>query len=191
MAAKKTKRNFLKQFIKDRNMVGAVGPSTRYLGEKMLENIDFSASKLIVELGPGTGVFTDLIIESMDENAKLLVFELNDNFYGSLAQRINDPRVQVIHDSAEHIRKYLNEEEQTEVDVVISSLPLTVFPEELRHAVLDESYFCLKQDGIYKQFQYSLHARKLLEARYDDVSISFTVKNFPPAFVYTCFKKGK
>ena len=189
MPAKKTKRNFLKQFIKERRVVGAVNPSTKALGEKMIENIDFKKSKLLVELGPGTGVFTDVIIDRMDKDAKLLVFELNDNFFESLHARINDPRVQVIHDSAEHVHKYLNESEQKSVDAVISSLPLTVFPDKLRHAVLDEAFTCLKDDGVYTQFQYSLQAKKLLEARYKNVSIKFTLKNFPPAFVYTCLKK--
>ncbi len=188
MAAKKTKRNFLKQFVKDRQMVGAVSPSSRFLGEKMLEDIDFNSTKLIVELGPGTGIFTDMIIEQMSENARLLVFELNDNFYESLHKRISDHRVQVIHDSAEFISKYLTEEEQKDVDLVVSSLPLTVFPEKLRKAVIDEAYDCLKDDGVYRQFQYSLHAKKLLESRYKNVGISFTVRNFPPAFVYTCTK---
>jgi len=188
MPQKKTKRNFLKEFIKERRVVGAVHPSTKALGEKMVEYVDFSTSNLIVELGPGTGVFTDVIIEHLNKDAKLLVFELNDNFYESLAARINHPQVQIIHDSAEFIHKYLNEDEQKKVDVVISSLPLTVFPKELRHAVLDEAYACLKEDGMYTQFQYSLQAKKLLEARYKNVSIKFTLKNFPPAFVYTCRK---
>lgn len=188
MAAKKVKRNFLKQFIKDRQMVGAIHPSTRFLGEKMLENIDFSNAKLIVELGPGTGIFTDMIIEQLAPDARLLVFELNDNFFDSLHKRIHDPRVQVIHDSAEYIGKYLSEEEQNQVNVVISSLPLTVFPETLRTKVLDVAFDCLREDGIFKQFQYSLHAKKLLQSRYKKVGITFTVKNFPPAFVYSCTK---
>ena len=75
------KRNFIKQFFKDKKMVGAVSPSTRFLAEKMLENIDFNTSKLIIELGPGTGVFTDEIIKRMASDAVLLTFELNDNFY--------------------------------------------------------------------------------------------------------------
>jgi phospholipid N-methyltransferase len=189
MPPKKTKRNFLKEFIKERRVVGAVNPSTKALGEKMIENVDFDNSNLIVELGPGTGVFTDVIIERMKSDAKLLVFELNDNFFESLDARIDDPRVQIIHDSAEHIHKYLSEEEQKQVDAVISSLPLTVFPEKLRHTVLDEAYACLKDNGVYTQFQYSLQAKKLLESRYKNVSIKFTMKNFPPAFVYTCLKK--
>jgi len=184
-----TKRNFLKQFFKDRKMVGAVSPSTRFLGEKMLASIDFDKAKQLVELGPGTGVFTDIIIERMRDDAQLLVFELNDEFYHNLNNRINDPRVQIIHDSAENIAKYLPEEEQTNQDAVISSLPLMVFPDELRSAVVQAGYNALKSSGTYVQFQYSLQSKKFLENIYKSVRITFTIKNFPPAFVYTCKKK--
>ena len=183
------KRNFIKQFFKDKKMVGAVSPSTRFLGEKMLENIDFNTSKLIIELGPGTGIFTDEIIKRMANDAVLLTFELNDNFYESLAERIHDPRVTIIHDSAEFVQKYIDElAGGAKADVVVSSLPLMVFPENLRNAVVDVSHDCLKKNGIYVQFQYSLQSKKLLESKYKDVSIRFTIKNFPPAFVYTCNK---
>ena len=167
-------------------MVGAVAPSSKFLGQRMLENVDFSSDKIIVELGPGTGVFTDLIIARMAEDAQLFVFELNDNFYNSLNDRINDPRVKIIHDSAEHIMEYLNKD--TRADVVISSLPLMIFSEELRNSVVQESFDCLKEEGKYIQFQYSKQSKKLLQSKYADVSIKFTVKNFPPAFVYTCLK---
>lgn len=185
-----TKRNnFLKQFFKDRKMVGAVSPSTKFLGEKMLENIDFDNAKGLIELGPGTGVFTDVIIERMRKDAKLLVFELNDEFYENLSARIDDPRVQIIHDSAENIAKYLPEEEQTNQDAVISSLPLMVFPSDLRQAVVNAAYTALKPKGKYVQFQYSLQSKKFLESIFKKVKITFTIKNFPPAFVYTCNKK--
>lgn len=184
-----TKRSFIKQFFKDKQMVGAVSPSTKFLGEKMLENVDFENAKLIVELGPGTGVFTDLIIQRMRPDAKLLIFELNDAFHTTLNSRIIDTRVNVIHDSAEHIEKYLNEiQDGIQADVVISSLPLMVFPEALRLAVIDAAYKTLKKNGKYIQFQYSLQSKKLLESKYEDVSVKFTIKNFPPAFVYTCNK---
>lgn len=180
------KRNFIKQFIKDKKMIGAVSPSSKSLAKKMVSNIDFSRDKLIVELGPGTGVFTDLIIDKMAKDARLLVFELNDNFYHSLSSRIDDPRVQIIHDSAEFIHKYIGESEK--LDVVISSLPLMIFSESLRQAVVNESYACLKKNGKYIQFQYSLQSKKLLEEKYKNVNIQFTIKNLPPAFVYNCIK---
>ena len=79
-----SKRNFLKQFFKDRKVVGAVSPSTKFLGEKMLASIDFDKARNMVELGPGTGVFTDIIIQRMHRDAKLLVLELNDDFFHKL-----------------------------------------------------------------------------------------------------------
>ncbi len=183
-----TKRSFIKQFFKDKQMVGAISPSTKFLGLKMLENVDFEKADVIIELGPGTGVFTDLIIEKMKPTSKLLVFELNDNFHASLNNRIKDPRVQIIHDSAEHIEQYLNAD-MGSPDVVISSLPLMVFPEKLRLSVVNAAHNVLKPNGKYIQFQYSLQSKKLLESVYKKVTVKFTIKNFPPAFVYTCLKK--
>jgi phospholipid N-methyltransferase len=142
----------------------------------------------IVELGPGTGVFTDIIIQRMHKDARLLVLELHDDFYAKLDKRIDDPRVQVIHDSAENISKYLAEELQENQDAVISSLPLMVFSAPLRKAVVDASYKSLKPTGKYVQFQYSLQSKKFLESVYKNVKVTFTIKNFPPAFVYSCQK---
>ena len=181
-----TKRSFIKQFFKDRQMVGAVSPSTRFLGERMLENIDFSTAKLIIELGPGSGVFTDIIMQRMLPDAKLITLELNDEFYESLSQRINDPRVEIIHDSAEHLENFIPKGEK--VDCVISSLPLMVLPEKLRINIVKSSHDILKPKGTYMQFQYSLQSKKLLESVFDSVSVRFTIKNLPPAFVYTCQK---
>jgi phosphatidylethanolamine/phosphatidyl-N-methylethanolamine N-methyltransferase len=184
-----SKRNFLKQFFKERKVVGAVSPSTKFLGEKMLASIDFDKARHLVELGPGTGVFTDIIIQRMHKDAKLLVLELNNDFYEKLNKRIDDPRVQVIHDSAENISKYLEEEAQTKQDAVISSLPLMVFSAPLRQAVVDAAYACIRPHGNYVQFQYSLQSKKFLENIFKTVKVTFTVKNFPPAFVYSCQKK--
>ena len=63
-----------------------------------------------------------------------------------------------------------------------------VFPEELRLSVVKEASEVIKKNGKYIQFQYSLQSKKLLEATYKSVSVKFTMKNFPPAFVYTCLK---
>ena len=69
------KRSFLKQFWKEKKMVGAMAPSSRFLAKKMLKNIDFENARILIELGPGNGVFTEKIIEKMHPDAKLLVFE--------------------------------------------------------------------------------------------------------------------
>lgn len=179
---------FLSQFWKEKRMVGAISASSRYLGEKMIDAIDFDRQKVLVELGPGTGVFTDMIIDQMADDAVLFVFELNDRFYQQLVDRIKDRRVHLIHDSAEKVEHYLREFGYAQADVVISSLPLAVFTKELRAAVLKASKDAIKEDGIYVQFQYSLQAKKELEKIFKRVTIRWTALNFPPAFVYTCKK---
>tara|TARA_B110000285_G_scaffold223341_1_gene278703 strand:- start:4265 stop:4819 length:555 start_codon:yes stop_codon:yes gene_type:complete len=181
-----TKGSFIKQFFKDRQMVGSVTPSTRFLAEKMIKNIDFNKDKLIIELGPGNGVFTDLILKQMEPDTKLIILELNNEFYKSLSGRITDPRVKVVHDSAENIEKYIPG--GAKVDCVISSLPLMVLPEAVRVNIVNISNAVLKPKGLYMQFQYSLQSKKLLESVFCTVSVKFTIKNFPPAFVYTCRK---
>lgn len=182
------KKNFRKQFWTNKRMVGAMSPSSKYLTKKMLESIDFSQSKVLVELGPGTGVFTDEIISRMAPDAKLLVFELNDLFYENLSKRISDDRVQIIHDSADQIENYLTKSNLTVVDVVVSSLPLAVFSEDLRSSVLKVAYNSLGPKGKFIQFQYSLQSKKLLKSFYKNVKIGFTALNLPPAFVYSCEK---
>ena len=56
-----SKRNFLKQFWKDRQMVGAVSPSTRFLGEKMLENSNFEQVTSIVRITSYNVCYTKLL----------------------------------------------------------------------------------------------------------------------------------
>ncbi len=184
-----TQKSFIKNFWQEKKMVGAMSPSSKFLAQKMLKNVDFKKAKVIIELGPGTGVFTKKILEKMAPDAKLLVFELNTDFYNMLKAEIQDNRMVLIHDSAEKITEYLHQENLLNADYVISSLPLANFPKKLVDTILKESYNILKNQGKYIQFQYSLLSKKLLENQFQAVHISFTAINFPPAFVYTCVKE--
>ncbi len=181
-----SKKMFIKQFWKEKRMVGAISASSRSLGEKMIESIDLSKDKILVELGPGTGVFTDIFIEKMPEDSILFVFELNDRFYEQLNDRIKDKRVHIIHDTAEKVEEYLQKYGYEKADAILSSLPLAMFTKELRDSVLKASKNALKPEGTYVQFQYSLQAKKELERTFKKVKIRWTPRNFPPAFVYTC-----
>lgn len=177
---------FIKQFFNDRKMVGAISASSKFLGKKMIEPIDFTKDKIIVELGPGTGVFTDILLEEMPQDCKLFVFELNDIFFEKLKNRINDPRVILIHDTAEKISMYLHQHGYEKADAILSSLPLAMFSKELRESVLTASKNGLKENGTYVQFQYSLQSRSLLKRMFKSVKIKWTPLNVPPAFIYAC-----
>lgn len=71
---------FIKEFIKNPKFIGAVAPSSEYLAEKMIEDINFKECNFIIEYGPGTGVFTEKLIARKKENTLLLVIENNKEF---------------------------------------------------------------------------------------------------------------
>jgi phospholipid N-methyltransferase len=183
-----SKRTFLKAFIKENKMVGSITPSSRFLASKMLDKIDFSKQKVIVELGPGTGVFTRKIIARLPDSALLLVFELNEVFCEKLKLEFDQKNVQIIHDSADQIEVYLRKYGYESADVIISSLPLANIDTSIRENIVQSSSKVLKLGGNFIQFQYSLQSKSLLKNNFNKVEIGFTALNIPPAFVYTCTK---
>ena len=180
------KRAFLSEFIKERKMVGAIAPSSKFLMRKMLKKIDFSKDLNIIELGPGTGIFTSEILNRMTDKSNLFSFEINTSFYDQLNSKIQDKRIKVINDSAEKMSHYLSKEKLKKAHVVISSLPLAVIPNEVKENILNSVVAILDQNGTYVQFQYSLNAKKLLQSKFENIDIQFTPLNLPPAFVYHC-----
>lgn len=183
------KRYFLKQFFKQKKTVGAISPSSKFLAKKMLSKIDDKKHKVFVEFGPGTGVFTRSILKKIGDDSKLLLFELHDPFYQKLKKEFgNDGRVILINDSAETLNKHLQNNNLTQVDFVISSLPLANFKPRLVYKILTATYTALRKGGYYVQFQYSLKSKKKIEKVFNDIDLNFTSRNLPPAFVYTAKK---
>lgn len=178
--------SFISEFFKNKSEIGAVAPSSKFLGKKMYGEIDFSEVKCIVEFGPGTGVFTKEILKRMNSDACMIIFETNPNFFQKLTEEIKDDRALILNESAEKIGEYLALENQEKADYIISSLPLTVFPKELKENILKGAAENLSKKGQYIQFQYSLNAHKLLKETFGSVKLDFSLINVPPAFVYKC-----
>ena len=180
------KPKFINEFLKKKNKVGAVAPSSRFLRKKMLKHIDFEKATVIVELGSGTGAFTFEILEKLAPDGKLIVFETNKQFYETLAKKINDERFVFVNQSAEKLPEILKEQGLDKVDYIISSLPLAILPDKVKNNILSGIKKSLKAEGLFIQFQYSLNAKKLLRNNFENVSLDFTAINIPPAFVYKC-----
>ena len=70
-------KSFTQEFIHYKKMIGSIMPSWRFLVKKIIQKINFSKDKVIIELGPGTGVFTYKIIEKLEKDTVFLLFELN------------------------------------------------------------------------------------------------------------------
>lgn len=181
----KKRAAFFKAFLKKGNRNGSLTPSSIFLCRKMIEGIDFTHARCIVELGAGEGVITHEIIKKMGPQTQLFLFEMNQDFVDEFLQ-FGDPRIHVIADSAEYMGKYLQAHGIDKVDYIISSLPLTLFPEELKEKILDESQRVLRTKGVYMQYLYFTKVAKLLKSKFKKVKRSYVPLNLPPAFVYTC-----
>lgn len=178
-------KEFFSEFLKQGKNIGAVAPSSKFLVKKMVEPIDFTNVKCIVEYGPGTGIITHELLRLMPSDSLLLAFEINTEFCERLNQ-IKDPRLKVISDSAEKLEEYLSEYKIKEVDYIVSSLPFAMIPNTIVDAILAVSTKVLNKKGAYIQYQYSLNAYKRLKNIFKNVDLNFTPMNIPPAFVFTC-----
>ena len=179
---------FFRESLKSIKTLGTITPSSRFLANRMLKDINFSEVNILVELGPGNGAITKYILKKLPKNAKLICFEINKSFYWQLS-KINNPQLQVINASAENLHKELIKLNISEVDHIISSLPLTIIPDKITDVILDECYDILKNGGSFIQFQYSLkYLKKIKKAFKQSISLDFEPLNVPPAFIYRCKK---
>src|SRR5690349_24823491 len=92
---------FAKNFFKHPRMLGSLIPSSRYLIDSLLRRVDWHRARVIVEYGPGVGNFTEEVLRRMSPDGTLVVFETNGEFVRYLQESFPDPRLHVIHGSAE------------------------------------------------------------------------------------------
>ncbi len=176
------RESFIVQFIKKWRQVGAVLPSSIFLVEDMLEEVDWKDTRLIIELGAGSGSFTKQILKRMNKDAKLFVFEIDSVFVSKLA-KINDPRMVLINDSASNISNYLEGEL---ADCIISGIPLSNLDLISKAEIVESSIKNMKKNAIFLQFQYFPESYNFLKKYFSNVRMRFTLLNTPPAFFYIC-----
>lgn len=180
--------DFFKVAVKNLKTSGTITPSSRFLANKMLSDIDFSKADVLVELGPGNGAITKKILSKMHKNAVLVCFEINDVFYDQL-KRIDNPQLTVLNVSAEKVVEELEKLGHAKSCHIISSLPLSIIPDEISDKILWSAFSSLEKEGTFIQYQYSLtYFKKLKEVFKDSISLKFEVLNVPPAFIYKCKK---
>src|SRR5438477_12158361 len=84
---------FARNFLKHPNMVGWMLPSSSFLVDEVLKQVDWDAARVIVEYGPGVGTFTTKLLERMRPDAALIALELNPEFFQFLSGSLRDPRL--------------------------------------------------------------------------------------------------
>ncbi len=177
----------LRAFATHPRQVGAVLPTSRSAVRAMLDLADVPAARLVVELGAGTGVATRELLARLGPDARLVAVEIDPRLARLLTERFDDPRLQVVCDSAEDVRSHLDGDR---ADVLVSMLPFTSLDTGLRHRLLDELPRALRPDGTALVIQYSPLVLGELRRRFARVRFRVTPWNVPPAMLFACTGPG-
>ncbi|MFN2555279.1 MAG: class I SAM-dependent methyltransferase [Nitriliruptorales bacterium] len=174
---------FFGSFLAHPLRVGAVLPTSQRTVRLMLDMANLPAARRVAEFGAGTGVYTTEILKRVGPQAHVVAFEIDPSLAADLSARIEDPRLQIVTDSAERAGEYLAGKK---MDVVVSSLPFTSMSKQIRRAILDQATRILRDDGVMLVIQYSTVLRRDLQRRFASVRRSISLFNVPPAFLFAC-----
>ncbi len=180
--------DFLRESLKNLRNTGSISPSSRFLCKNMADKIDPARARVVVELGAGNGVITTFILNRLDSNARLLIFEINETFIEKMQQSFDDPRILIIHDSAEKMGQYFEKYGITHVDYFVSAIPFVMLPEVVAQNIIGECVRWLNTGGLFIQFHYSRVLVNFYKRMFGNATVDFVALNIPPAFIITCEK---
>jgi phospholipid N-methyltransferase len=146
-----------------------------------------SQARTVVEFGVGTGVYTEEVLKRLHPDAVFLAFEIEPDLASAVGARLQDPRLRVINDSAEHAEAYL---EGAKADIIVSSIPFTSLPADVRRSVLDAARRALAPDGQMLVLQYSTTVLPDLKYFFAPIRRHLSPLNIPPAFLFACSVSG-
>jgi len=177
---------FARNFFKYPKLVGWLLPSSRFLVEEVLGQIDWRQAKVVVEYGAGTGTFTKGILERLRPDGHLVALEINPEFCGFLSRSLNDRRLQLVQESASGIEEIIARLGFAQVDYVISGIPFKTLPKSVRHSIVRQTHSVLRPHGRFLVYQLSGAVLPHLEQVFGNVSRDFALLNIIPARLFYC-----
>lgn len=180
---------FLARILKNPRQLGAIAPSSRFLGALLARNLNDDGVSPIVELGGGSGSLTKALIKAGVDPKRLYVIELDE----ALAEFLREafPGVNVIHGDATELEKILPAKVIGKVQRVVSGLPMINMPENVRSDILRSMFAILGPAGRYLQYTYSPRSSINAEAyQLTKKRLGSTLLNLPPATVWQYSKEA-
>lgn len=179
---------FLRKFLRHGTAIASFVPSSRFLARAVIEGIDFSSAKCVVELGAGTGPITAEVLQRAPSSCRVVIVERDPDFCKRLRERF--PDADVVEADAAHVDSLLQERGLEKVDHFLCGLPLPSFPPQLRDQVLEVVEQRLLPGGTFRQLTHMPWVYYRLYKRYfAQVKFRFVLRNLPPAGYYVCRRK--
>jgi phospholipid N-methyltransferase len=180
------RRLFAQNFFKHPRMLGSLIPSSRFLVDELLGQVDWMNARVIVEYGPGVGTFTTEILRRMRREAKLVALEMNPDFVEYVKSQHPDPRLIVENRSAADVKDVLREHRLAAADYIISGIPFSTLPSGERDGILHSTHSALTPEGRFLVYQFSGRILPHLRQQFSDVRTDFELLNILPARLFYC-----
>ena len=182
---------FGRNFLKHPKMLGSLIPSSRFLVNHVLAEVDWDRARVILEYGPGVGTFTREILRRMRPDAVLIALETNSDFVRFLKGKLRDDRLHVIHGSAADADAALARLQLSRADYVLSGIPYTTMPAELRSEILRTTHSVLDPNGAFLVYQFTRTVLPYLQEVFGSVDQDFEPLNVMPARLFYCRHHGE
>jgi phospholipid N-methyltransferase len=177
---------FSRNFIKHPRMLGSLIPSSRFLVNRLLSQVDWGRAATIVEYGPGVGTFTAEILRRLRPNSSVLAIDTNRDFARYLARTLRDDRLHVIQGSAADAQENLRERGLARADYVISGIPYSTMDPVVRQQILRTTHEVLHPDGAFLVYQFTRAVLPYLRQVFPHVHQEFEPRNIMPARLFYC-----
>lgn len=177
---------FGRTFLRHPRMLGSVVPSSRFLISRILRQVDWKRTRVVVEAGPGVGTVTTAMLDRVGREGRLVAFEMNRTFVVHLRHEIADPRLRVLHQSAAEAEAALAELGIGAADLLVSGIPLSGLSQASRLELLAGWRRVLRPGGVLVVYQFTRSALPELRQVFGDVSEEFEPLNVLPARVFRC-----
>ncbi len=176
---------FLRGFVAHPEQVGSVIPSSHALERRLVRSARLQRARCVVELGPGTGGTTRAFLRAMPATAHLLAIELNQQFAARLRAAVRDPRLTVVHGSAEMIDRFLGEHGLPAPEAVLSGIPFSTMPREVADRIAAEIARVLAPGGRFVAYQVRPHVADYASRYLGQARKEWEWINIPPVRVFT------
>lgn len=177
---------FSRNFIKHPRMLGSLIPSSRFLVNRLLGQVDWKRAGTIVEYGPGVGTFTGEILRRLRPDGTLVAIDTNRDFARYLSRTLRDDRLHVIEGSAADAQESLRQRGLGRADYVISGIPYSTMEPGLRDRILHATHDLLQPDGTFLVYQFTRAVLPYLRQVFPQVQQEFEPRNIMPARLFYC-----
>lgn len=181
---------FFKRFLTRPWQVASIIPSSPQMVRRIIDKMDFSEPRVIVEYGPGEGCQTREMLRRMHRDSTLLLLELDPELAGHLRRQFrHNSRIHIINTGADKIMVELQKLGFTDCDYIISGIPFSTMEKNMKRDLLQKTFdaLSLKPTSAFISYQFTNELRQHAK-HFPHAETEYFFPNIPPNFISVFYK---